>query len=88
VFDVFLQFFPACLLFVWIVFRTVEEWGKEDRETRRALAGRALLIDGSWRILQEDGKPLADIDIATYFDELPCVRWDGRRDPAPTEAKP
>jgi hypothetical protein len=80
VLDMFLQFFPACLLFVWIAFRTVEEWDEEDRKTRRTLHGWLIEVDGKFRVLQEDGYASCDINIATYFDELPCVRWDGRRE--------
>jgi hypothetical protein len=65
--DTLLQFFPACLLFIWIVFRTTEEWRKEDKLIRRRLAGLDQ-IDGRWVIRQEDGAPLMFLE--NY--EMPC----------------
>ena len=65
--DTFLQFFPACLLFIWIVFRTTEEWRKEDKLIRRRLAGLGM-IEGRWVIRQEDGAPLMFLE--NY--EMPC----------------
>ena len=44
--DTFLQVFPACLLFIWIAFRTTEEWGKEDKLIRRRLAGLRQIVTG------------------------------------------
>jgi len=79
-FDLFLQFFPACALLVTWFFIMADNQLQEDRKIRRLLHGRLIEIDGKFRILQEDGNHLCDVDIATYFDELPCVRWDGRRE--------
>jgi hypothetical protein len=78
--DLFFQFFPACALLVVWFFILADNRLREDAKVRRSLHGRALLVDGKWRILQEDGAPLCDVDIATYFDELPWVKWDGRRE--------
>jgi hypothetical protein len=66
-FQTFLMLFPACLLFVWIAFRTTEEWMKEDRLIRRRLAGVGQ-IDGRWVIRQEDGAPLMFLE--NYV--MPC----------------
>lgn len=73
--NIALQLFPLCALLVTWFFILADNRRKEDREHVRTLAGRALLVDGKWRILQEDGEPLCDVDILTYFDELP----NGRR---------
>ena len=72
--DLFLQFFPACALLTTWFFIMWHNREREDAKVRRSLHGRALLVDGQWRILQEDGAPLCDVDIATYFDELPNFR--------------
>ena len=66
-FETFLQFCPACLLFVWVAFRTSEEWLREDRVLRRRLAGVAL-VDGRWVIRQEDGNPVMFLE--GY--QMPC----------------
>lgn len=35
--DVFLQFFPACCMFVAMAFIVIDEWDKEDRRMRMIL---------------------------------------------------
>jgi hypothetical protein len=65
--QILLMVFPACLLFVWIAFRTTEEWMKEDRLIRRRLAGLGM-IDGRYVIRQEDGGPLMFLE--NYV--MPC----------------
>ena len=73
-FETFLQFFPACLLFCTLAFIVIDEWRKEDRDVRRNLASRVMRVGDRVRVVQEDGLPLCDYDIATYFDELPNCR--------------
>lgn len=73
-FEIFLQFFPACCLFVTLAFIVIDEWRKEDRAVRRVLAGRLLRVGDRIRVVQEDGTPICDYDIATYFDDLPNQR--------------
>ena len=73
-FETFLQFFPACLLFCTLAFIVIDEWRKEDRAVRRTLAGRLLRVGDRFRVVEEDGTASCDIDIRTYFDELPEQR--------------
>ena len=73
-FEIFLQIFPACALLVAWFFIMADNRLREDRMVRRLLHGRLIKVDGSLRILQEDGRHLCDVDIATYFDELPRER--------------
>ena len=49
------------------MFRTTEEWRKEDKLIRRRLAGLGM-IEGRWVIRQEDGAPLMFLE--NY--EMPC----------------
>jgi hypothetical protein len=72
--DLFLQFFPACALLATWFFIMWHNREREDARVRRALHGKLIRIDGKFRILQEDGNALCDVDIATYFDELPNFR--------------
>jgi hypothetical protein len=74
VFEIFLQVFPACALLVAWFFIMADNRNREDAQVRRRLHGRLIEIDGKFRILQEDGNALCDVDIATYFDELPNFR--------------
>ncbi|MGC2153395.1 MAG: hypothetical protein WA618_15240 [Terriglobales bacterium] len=69
--DLFLQFFPACLLFCTLAFIVTDSWRKADARDRRVLAGRVMKIDGVWCIISEDGFPHQTID--GYFDELPVL---------------
>jgi hypothetical protein len=73
-FDVFLQIFPTCLLFFTLAMIVTEDWTSFDQWMRRSLAGRALVVGDRLRVVQEDGTPLCDYDIRTYFDELPEQR--------------
>jgi len=72
--ELFLQFFPACLLFCTLAMITADEWRKQDRDIRRRLARRPIRVGDRIRIVEEDGTPLCDVDIPTYFDELPNHR--------------
>lgn len=72
-FETFLQFFPACLLFCTVAMIVIDGWSKRDILARRALAGRVLLGDRI-RIVQEDGSAVCDIDMRSYFHDLPSVR--------------
>jgi hypothetical protein len=73
-FETFLQFFPACLLFCTLAFIVIDEWRKADRFERRTLMSRCIRVGDRFRLVQEDGNPLCDIDIRTYFDDLPNHR--------------
>jgi hypothetical protein len=74
VIPLFLAAFPLCFLFCWLVSKILDWWKADDAKTRRLLHGRAMQIDGQWRVFQEDGQHLTDIDIKSYFDDLPNMR--------------
>jgi hypothetical protein len=73
--NIALQLFPLCSLLVTWFFILVDNRSKEDARVRRLLHGRHVIIGDRLRILQEDGNALVDVDIRTYFDDLP----NGRR---------
>jgi hypothetical protein len=67
--EIFITLYPACALLIalWVIL--ARAWHSEDARTRRVLDGRAVLVDGEWVILQEDGAPLCNL--SAYFDDLP-----------------
>jgi hypothetical protein len=77
--DAFLQFFPACALFVTLAFIVADEWRKEDRSLRRSLIGCAVRSGNVIRVFEQEPERddctlLCEYDIRTYFDELPQQR--------------
>ena len=77
--QIFLQFFPACCLFVAVAFIVLDEWRKEDWFLRRSLIGRAVQVGNVIRIFEQepeldDCTLVCEYDIRTYFDELPAQR--------------
>ena len=56
--EVFGMLFPACALFVTVLFILRDSWEKEDVRVRRSLAGKLYQVDGRFVILQENGAPI------------------------------